>query len=107
MFVTAGVAEPVNVTPGSTTGLPTIRTNASPAGSESTTTALGVVPRGTSIASSNVAISPITPCVFVLKESTIDVPMSVLVTVGDCTVTVVLSERPLGGRKFGPPSVEA
>ena len=107
LFVTAGVSEPVKVTPGSTTGVPTIPTNARPVGSESTTTAEGVVPRGTSIVSSKVASSPITPCVFVLKESTIDVPMSVFVTVGDWTVTVASSERPAGGRKLGPPSVEA
>ncbi len=107
LFVTTGVAEPENVTPASTTGLPTIRTNARPAGSESTTTALGVVPCGTSIESSNVAISPITPCVLELNESTIDVPTSVFFTSGDWTVTVVLSERPAGGRKLGPPSCEA
>ena len=73
LFVTTGVAEPVKVTPGSTTGVPTIRTKARPVGSESTTTADGVVPRGKSTVSSNVASSPITPWVLELNESTIDV----------------------------------
>ena len=83
LLVTAGVAEPVKVTPGSTTGVPTIRTKARPVGSESTTTADGVVPRGTSTVSSKVASSPITPWVLELNESTIDVLTSDFVTVGD------------------------
>ena len=113
LFVTTGVNagfdvldEPLTVMPESTTGVPTICTNAKPAGSVSTTTASGVVPSGTLIVSSKVASSPITACVFVLKESTIDVPTSVFVAVGTATATVVSSEMPLGGRKFGPPSVE-
>ena len=107
LLVTTGAAEPVKVTPGSTTGVPTIRTKARPVGSESTTTADGVVPRGKSTVSSNVASSPITPCVLELNESTIDVLTSAFVTCGACTVTVASSERPAGGRKLEPPSVEA
>ena len=107
LLVTTGVSEPVKVTPGSTTGLPTICTKASPAGSESTTTAEGVVPRGKSTVSSKVASSPITPWVLELNASTIDVLTSDFVTAGDCTVTVALSEMPAGGRKLGPPAVEA
>ena len=114
LFVTTGVNagfdvldEPLTVIPGSTIGVPTICTKAKPAGSVSTTTAFGVVPSGTLIVSSKVARSPITACVRSLLGSMIDVSTSDFKTVGDVTVTVVLSEMPAGGRKFGPPSVDA
>ena len=114
LFVTTGVNtgfdgldEPSTVIPGSTTGVPTICTKARPAGSVSTTTASGVVPSGTLIVSSKVANSPITACVRSLLVSMIDVSMSVFTAVGDVTVTVVSSVMPAGGRKFGPPSVDA
>ena len=114
LFVTTGVNtgfdgldEPSTVIPGSTTGVPTICTKARPAGSVSTTTASGVVPSGTLIVSSKVANSPITACVRSLWASMIDVSTSVLPTDGETTVTVVSSVMPAGGRKFGPPSVDA
>ena len=114
LLVTTGVNagfdvldEPSTMMPDSTTGVPIICTKASPAGSVSTTTASGVVPSGTLIVSSKVANSPITACVRSLLVSMIDVSMSVFTAVGDVTVTVVLSEMPAGGRKFGPPSVDA
>ena len=102
-----GLDEPSTVTPDSTTGVPIICTKASPAGSVSTTMASGVVPSGTLIVSSNVANSPITACVRSLLGSMIDVSTSALPTDGETTDTVVLSEMPSGGRKFGPPSVDA
>ena len=114
LFVTTGVNtgfegldEPSTVMPGSTTGVPIILTKARPAGSVSTTTASGVVPSGTLIVSSKVASSPMTACVRLLLASMIDVSTSDFNTAGDVTVTVVSSEMPSGGRKFGPPSVDA